>query len=717
MLECRAKFKRDASPQIRRARAHRMNARRIILVAPMALAASMAAHALGILRAPSNVTLGAPLNFPISVQVASDESLNSTCVTADVLQGEQRIAPSALRTSIEQGAIAEERVVRVYTTVAIEEPVVTVTLTLGCAARLERRFTVFADPPLVTVAAAPEATEPPRAERPPAAAPPRRDPPASAPRAETTGPASNGAAAAPSAVRPAVPAPRPAATSPARTTTTAAAPARRPVRPATTVAPTTTTPTAAAGSGGSASAPRAPAATGPRLQLDPVEPVARSSAAASAAAAVQEAQLRVAAMAASAAIAEQAASAALANAAAAADRLRALELGLEKLRADAERDREQMVALRLKLARAEDSGKLTPWLATGMVLLAALALWLWLRMRQLQRERQAAWWAAAKGAPPPGKAPLNPPTLHPMTLPPQVAPPPLVNPEATVTVKAPTAPLKPAFRDSLFASQQEPRDVSIEELIDLEQQAEFFVVLGQDEAAIDLLMGHIRSSGGTSPLPYLKLLEIYRRLGDRESYERTRERFNHRFNAYAPDWDSDLQHGRSLDEYRGVMQRLQSSWPNPLDTMAELEALMFRRDGGELFELPAYREVLFLYSMARDLLDHQGGPPTVIDVLLPLDKGQEFEPTTARPHLFTTPTGLAELGRAGEPPIELLHSSRAREADAEPTSVYGTIDVDLTKAPPMHDDTQVLRREDSPEHHNPDQHSDFVDLPPPKPKS
>jgi pilus assembly protein FimV len=36
------------------------------------------------------------------------------------------------------------------------------------------------------------------------------------------------------------------------------------------------------------------------------------------------------------------------------------------------------------------------------------------------------------------------------------------------------------------AEQGAPRDVSIEELIDLEQQAEFFVVLGQDEAAVDL---------------------------------------------------------------------------------------------------------------------------------------------------------------------------------------------------------------------------------------
>jgi len=688
-----------------------MNARSIILVAPLALAASVAAHALGIVRAPSSVTLGAPLNFPVSVAVGGDESINTTCITAEVYQGEQRIAPSAVRMMIEQGA-GEEQVVRVYSTVAIEEPVVTVTLTLGCAIRLERRFTVFADPPLVTVAAVPEQPEPARVEA-PIAAPPQREAPASEPRAAA-------AAAAPGGGTAAAPAPRSTGRPAARPTRSAAAgaagastPARRPVRTAAAAPAATQGATAAAGARGGA-APPVTTPTGPRLKLDPLEPIARSSSAASAAEALQEAQLRVAAMAASAAIAEQAASAALASAASAGERMRALEQGLEKLRADAERDREQTAALRVKLAQAETSARLTPWLGVGMVALAVLALWLWMRTRRLQREQQAAWWAATKGAAA-GKAPPNPPTLQPMTLPPQAAPPPLVRPEATVTVKAPAAqpvPPKPAFRDSLFASQQEPRDVSIEELIDLEQQAEFFSVLGQDDAAIDLLMGHIRSSGGTSPLPYLKLLEIYRRQRDRGSYERTRERFNHRFNAYAPDWDSDLQHGRSLDEYPGVMQRLVARWPEPLDAMAELEALMFRRDGGELFELPAYREVLFLYSMARDLLDHQGGPPTAIDVLLPLDdRGQDFEPTTARPHLFTTPTGLAEFSRTNEPPIEVLRSSwGSLGPNGDPPSVYGTIDVDLTKPLPMSDDTQVLRRDD-------DQPSDLADLPPPKPKS
>lgn len=172
-----------------------------------------------------------------------------------------------------------------------------------------------------------------------------------------------------------------------------------------------------------------------------------------------------------------------------------------------------------------------------------------------------------------------------------------------------------------------PRDVTIEELIDLEQQAEFFIVLGQDESAIDLLVEHLRSTGGGSPLPYLKLLEIHHRRGDREAYDRMRSRFNHRFNAYAPDWDVGLTHGRTLDDYPGVIPRLQQVWSRPLDAMAELEALLFRKSRGELFDLPAYREVLFLYSLARDLLDRSAVDSGNVDLLLPMADGSEFGTT------------------------------------------------------------------------------------------
>lgn len=177
------------------------------------------------------------------------------------------------------------------------------------------------------------------------------------------------------------------------------------------------------------------------------------------------------------------------------------------------------------------------------------------------------------------------------------------------------------------------RDVSIDELLDLEQQAEFFVVLGQDDAAIELLVEHLRNTGGGSPLPYLKLLEIYRRRGDRADYERSRARFNHRFNAYAPEWEIDLQTGRSLEDYSGVLPRLQQVWSRPIDAMAELEALLFRKSRGELFDLPAYREVLFLYAMARDLLDRESADTGFVDVLLPLFDGGDFSSTAPAPYI------------------------------------------------------------------------------------
>lgn len=201
----------------------------------------------------------------------------------------------------------------------------------------------------------------------------------------------------------------------------------------------------------------------------------------------------------------------------------------------------------------------------------------------------------------------------------EVAPP---NADAADTSPAARAPLSGSSSlnfGELTMAGVPPRAISVEELIDLEQQVEFFLVLGQADSAVDLLVGHIRTTGGTSALPYLKLLEVYRHLGDIEGYERTRTRFNQRFNAYAPEWEADLEEGHALEDYGDVLQRLTEVWRDPIDAMAELEVFLFRRDQGELFDLPAYRDLLLLYAMVRDV--HQQGPSSssTVDVLLPLD--------------------------------------------------------------------------------------------------
>ena len=189
------------------------------------------------------------------------------------------------------------------------------------------------------------------------------------------------------------------------------------------------------------------------------------------------------------------------------------------------------------------------------------------------------------------------------------------------------------------------REVSVEELIDLEQQADFFVVLGQDEAAIDLLMGHVQGTGGVSPLPYLKLLEIHRRRDERDAYDRVRERFNRRFNAFAPEWESHSGHDRALEDYPAVIERLQDLWRQPNAAMDALASLLFQRDlTAQTFDLPAYGELLFLYSLARELAELE--PPSMddgVDLLLPLDD----EPSSGGARLAPAAAGVAGAAAMG----------------------------------------------------------------------
>ncbi|MGC4076335.1 MAG: hypothetical protein QM702_04750 [Rubrivivax sp.] len=589
------------------------------------MSAAQSASALGWARADQAAVLGRPLSFSATLRLDPGDQISPECVRAEVMSGD-RVLPASL-VHVHADVVAEALAMRVATEPTIDEPVVTVTLAIGCPTRLSRRFVLFADP-------APVAT-PTMAAAVPQSRPVDLPAPAAAP-SQPPSPVASPASTAPARAEPRRRAP------PAE----AAAPRPRPAAPA-----------------------RSSVAT-PRLKLDPVESLpSRAQATAEAASAVQDA---IAAVSRAASAAEAAAS----SASAAEARVATLEQTVKQLRADAEQSRQLVSDLRRQLAEAREDNWRLPLILTIAALLA-LAGGLWWRLRALQQERQQAWQRAAAAEPPP-RPPMPTLQLPLMTSEIPMPPPAPVPPRPAVVAPTPGPEVHEIHSERTQilptgsrADESQPRDVTIEELLDLEQQAEFFIVLGQDDAAIDLLVEHLRDTGGGSPLPYLKLLEIYRRRGEREAYERTRERFNRRFNAYAPEWEADLQHGRSLDEYPGVLPRLQQVWAKPLDAMAELEALLFRKSRGELFDLPAYREVLFLYSLARDLLDREAVESGTVDLLLPLAEESDFGMTSPHPYLTLERESVFDPGIAEPPPVAAIDldldlSELQPEADAGP---------------------------------------------------
>lgn len=590
--------------------------------------AGTAATAAGLGAGASGAVLGQPLDYAVQVRLDPGETLAAECVVAEVMSGDRRVPSQLVRTLVEVTGPETARI-RVLTQSGIDEPVVSVQLTIGCSAKMSRRYVVLADPPATMV---PASTAPAFAALPPQVDPALAAAPATAPPAMPVSPDNLGNPTVPSRSSPLNPAAGPSGAQKAKSERRVANTAPR-----------------AAAAPRVAKASKAAPAQEPvaRLRLDPTEIAVRRTEAM----AVEQAMAAI----------EQAASAARAaasSASASAERVAVLERTVEQLRAEAKSSGEQAAQMRSRLTAAEGAKDWTWPLLALAAALAALAGWLAWRLGRVNVVRRQGWsdvadprtmvptvqpmteQLASRPATAPAPFVTSPPAAPiggankprtalawpppaPAVAWPQPAttlPPPEEDEEQTDTAMMRTQPLPPSALPDAGA----PRDVTIEELIDLEQQAEFFIVLGQDESAIDLLVEHLRSTGGGSPLPYLKLLEIHHRRGDREAYDRMRSRFNHRFNAYAPDWDVGPSHGRSLDDYPGVIPRMQQIWPRPLDAMAELEALLFRKSRGELFDLPAYREVLFLYSLARDLLDRSAVDSGSVDLLLPMADGSEF---------------------------------------------------------------------------------------------
>lgn len=146
------------------------------------------------------------------------------------------------------------------------------------------------------------------------------------------------------------------------------------------------------------------------------------------------------------------------------------------------------------------------------------------------------------------------------------------------------------------------RPVNAEELFDIQQQADFFMSLGQHAQAIDILQNHISDNVETSALAYLDLFDIYHKIAARDEFEELREEFNRVFNAQVPEYEQYGLNSKGLEDYLPALERIQALWPSA-KVLEVIEESIFRKPDrdNQPFDLLAYRELMLLYAVAKDV--------------------------------------------------------------------------------------------------------------------
>ena len=660
------------------------------------VSAAFQSSALTIGRPAGSAWIGKPLDLVIPLELDRSESGDGLCLEADVLQGEARLDDKRVTLSLDPGPSPDTPRVRLRTTRAIEEPVVTVNLTAGCVTKSPRQYVLLADLP----------------EAPPVMASPARLAPLAPP--ATTASVERGAAPVSSPDRPARSARVAQGSAPRAAASPAVGGAGDAVQPPPRKRVATVSPPASAAEGArkprqAATKPAAavsPPASEPksRLQIDALAPessaqaqrpalAAGSTGAASAPAQPSGPPAAPAASPAAAAAGTMLAGAEAANAPAAAalaaaaeqgqrdaERMKEMEAALASLREQSAQTQRQLLELRSNLAQAESDRYRNP-LVYGLLGLLALALLalvvLW---RQAKSARQAAWWggAAEDEAASSAAKPALPRHGE------------LADDDEDDDDEA--APATPADVSGLRSAAQglrvtalpagvgasafqgaAVRPVSVEQLFDVQQQSEFFLSLGQHEQAVGVLREHIAASPGTSAMAYLDLLSLLKSLDRRTDYAAVAREFGHGFNVAVPDFEHFTGGDRGLEHYPDALLHIVEKWPSQ-GTADLIEAFVFRKPGSmeEGFDLPAYQDMLMLHAVARDLIDYAGPWTAPVEVaatapaaVLPGLAEHTYQQTAPMPYL---PSAAADDGvqaarpEHGVPPLEMDLSDLDRTA-------------------------------------------------------
>lgn len=582
----------------------------------MLLVAAGASSALTLGRAQGVALIGRPLDMGIQMTLDAPGDTGDLCTEAEVFYGDNRV--DARRVDLSTSTNGAAANLRVRVSLPVDEAFVQVYLRVGCNAKFTRRYVLLSEQPadVAEAAAVPTPSAPVVAQVLPPASGATRPAAVSAP--DATSATAGSAAPVPSAA----PTSMAAAAAPAAPIKAAPRPAAKP--PVARVAPP----------------PAAVAVERPRLKLDALEVRPQAGAATAAARGAS-----AAAAAASAAAAAETAAAAAQELERNAQRMQALDEDLRKLREGMLRSDAALVELRARLEKAEGERYANGLVFTlaGLLLAAvAAAFAFWRRSRSAAQP--SAWWDESRQRGVADAADGGDDALYEESqLPAATKAAGAANvaagltdvpaPQRSAPVDAASAPgadgkadgrsvarlgtgitgfgflssnpsarsESPTETDGLRVS--DPLPLSSDELSDIQQEADFFVSLGEYDRAIEILRNHIEAHPQASAVAWLDLLEIHHKLGQRDEYEQLRRDFEWLFNAKAPSFEAFNESRDGIEAHPRLVSRIQAAWPRR-EVLETIDEAIFRRpgaEGDEPLNLEGYRDLLFLHALASEL--------------------------------------------------------------------------------------------------------------------
>jgi hypothetical protein len=600
---------------------------RLIFVGSIVLSTALSSHAVTLGRHGGAAVIGRPLDIRVEARTGPGEDLSALCIRSEVFFGESQLASSAVQFSPQRTAPDAKASIRIQTTVPVNEPVVSVVVHAGCEATFSRRYVLLADP-VFEPATSGEATMGTVRNLGASTSAGTEVPRLAISNTLGNGVSRNSSVQANSRIS--------GAGSAVESGNASGAPA----------SPTTTRSASKAATAQSSVVRKPlakPVAQGPRLHLDPVDaslaverdPVLKLSLSLLSEPTTSE-QERTAAGLLWKAISASPEAVLLDN-----QKLAVLEAESKGLREQETKDKAAIKAMQDQI----DQSRYITWLAYllgALLLLSLLGLWFF-RRRKVEPEiskRAGAWWDAAPKPAATSAAGLagagagadrRDPTGVDIDFD--------IGGESSFDgydslhgAVAPSGGVRSG--DQTTGS----RSVATEELFDVQQQADFFVSLGEVDKAIGILKNHLMESQEPSALSYLDLFKLYHMQGNRNDYDALRDDFNHKFNAGAPPFDQYADNSVGLEGYETAFGRIQALWPQPR-VLDVIEKSIFRDaddEHGEVFDLEAYRELLLLHAVAKDMIHRAKEGDTPVD----------FEHTAIRP-LKAASSSFAALGTAG----------------------------------------------------------------------